>query len=427
MPRKRRAGLTPYPGDVALIKEYKSAAPGSGVSPQTAMAQGSTLNSFSHYLRENNRPGIAGRLHDDKSLDEDVERYRVTDKRIRPAIANLRKALPRGEGLWAGVMPAGERRGPPLNPPAVAVTLRCPKVAPLTISRSGNHATPQLWDRAIGTAEAVSAKAGGPVAASNVQFILHVVPMSEARPAAPPAPRDKYGDLESLVELPSTPQELRDDAQSAPVPARSDAQTGAVAPTPRLHRVPELGAREWLGDNHILADFLILGHELQASNPALAARMRFVDPLVAHYHLRLGLDSVAQNAFQGLVHDRAGNDTADFLFLPVNDANAAEPGSGTHWSLLLVDRRDRARPVAYHYDSVRGYHDEFAQQLARRFGARLERPGMAQQRNSYDCGVYVVDGARELVRRLAQRQTPAVLNLDNLVVDRAAVQNRLRH
>ncbi|WP_284284293.1 Ulp1 family isopeptidase, partial [Mesorhizobium amorphae] len=98
-----------------------------------------------------------------------------------------------------------------------------------------------------------------------------------------------------------------------------------------------------------------------------------------------------------------------------------------HWSLLLVDRRDRARPVAYHYDSVLGYHDVFAQQLAQRFGAHLEQPGMAQQPNSYDCGVYLVEGARELVRRLVQRQTPAVLNLDTLVVDRAAVQNRLRH
>ncbi|WP_284283998.1 Ulp1 family isopeptidase [Mesorhizobium amorphae] len=249
------------------------------------------------------------------------------------------------------------------------------------------------------------------------------------RHAAPPATSDIYGGPKSVIEIPSTPQELRDDAQSAPVPARSGAQAGAVAPTPRLHHsVPELGAVDWLSDEHITTDFRILGHELRASNPALAARMRFVDPLVAQL-LRAGPLGDAERHFQAIVRGQADNDTADFLFLPVNDASTMDPDNrGNHWSLLLVDRRDRARPpVAYHYDSIRGYHDVFAQQLAQRFGAPLERPGMAQQPNSYDCGVYLVEGARELVRRLAQRQTPAVLNLENLVIDRAQVQNRLRH
>ncbi|WP_456728281.1 Ulp1 family isopeptidase [Bradyrhizobium sp. USDA 3364] len=46
--------------------------------------------------------------------------------------------------------------------------------------------------------------------------------------------------------------------------------------------------------------------------------------------------------------------SVDFLFLPVNDASATDlDHRGSHWSLLLVDRRDRGRPVAYHYDSAR--------------------------------------------------------------------------
>ena len=49
---------------------------------------------------------------------------------------------------------------------------------------------------------------------------------------------------------------------------------------------------------------------------------------------------------------------------------------------------------------------------------------MAQQQNTYDCGVFVVDGTRELVRQLAQgRET---VHLDQLVVHRQALQNRLR-
>ncbi|TIU19163.1 MAG: hypothetical protein E5W20_00275, partial [Mesorhizobium sp.] len=58
------------------------------------------------------------------------------------------------------------------------------------------------------------------------------------------------------------------------------------------------------------------------------------------------------------------NATADFLFLPVNNGTATSPG--THWSLLLVDRRDPERRFAYHYDSLQreGYNDVPAKQLA---------------------------------------------------------------
>ncbi|MCA1442181.1 hypothetical protein I6F07_18590 [Ensifer sp. IC4062] len=53
---------------------------------------------------------------------------------------------------------------------------------------------------------------------------------------------------------------------------------------------------------------------------------------------------------------------------------------------------------------------------------------MAQQQNSYDCGVFVVDGTRALVSILAQEELPAhePLNLDNLVADRQGLLVRLR-
>ncbi|WP_253639250.1 MULTISPECIES: hypothetical protein [unclassified Bradyrhizobium] len=42
---------------------------------------------------------------------------------------------------------------------------------------------------------------------------------------------------------------------------------------------------------------------------------------------------------------------------------------GDHWSLLFVDRSDRQRPVAYHYDSIRGYNHGRAAKLAKRLGS----------------------------------------------------------
>ncbi|MCC8942410.1 hypothetical protein H8A97_41350, partial [Bradyrhizobium sp. Arg62] len=150
----------------------------------------------------------------------------------------------------------------------------------------------------------------------------------------------------------------------------------------------------------------------------------FVDPLVAHYQLRLAaVDSEARSRFERLI-DRNGNDTADFLFLPMNDADRLDQ-RGSHWSLLFVDRRNRQRPVAYHYDSIRGYNDGGAAKLAKQLGLSLQPAEMAQQQNGHDCGVFVLDGTRALIRGLATGQ-PDLLNLGNLSASRPALQNRLR-
>ncbi|MTV11735.1 hypothetical protein E2I15_00310 [Bradyrhizobium sp. BR2003] len=240
------------------------------------------------------------------------------------------------------------------------------------------------------------------------------------------APRPQVIDLNS-----PTLQELRDDARSAPLPRTSaDAQTGAVDPTASSYGRSklELGAKEWLSDKHIHRDYELLAEELRRGRPELAALTQLVDPLIAHYQLRFGAEPDMLRAFQRIVYASNGNDAADFLFLPVNDA--MDPNRlGTHWSLLLLDRSIREAPVAYHYDSVRGHNHEAATQLARRLRARLESPNMAQQRNSYDCGVFLVDGTRALVRRLAQGERPAhePLHLDNLVASRRSLQSRLAH
>ncbi|WP_349643560.1 Ulp1 family isopeptidase [Bradyrhizobium genosp. SA-3] len=168
-----------------------------------------------------------------------------------------------------------------------------------------------------------------------------------------------------------------------------------------------------------------MSQELQGSNPNLAARIRFVDPLMA-FRVGQGTEADALRAFHRIVDDRNGNDTADFLFLPMNDASATDLNHrGSHWSLLLVDRRDRNNPVAYHYDSSKGHNDSPAAMLAQRVGANLQNAPIRQQRNGYDCGVFVLDGTRALARRLAGRRQPD-LNLSNLVGDRQALQNRLR-
>ncbi|MGX9432667.1 Ulp1 family isopeptidase, partial [Bradyrhizobium sp. LeoA1S1] len=215
-------------------------------------------------------------------------------------------------------------------------------------------------------------------------------------------------DVISLVDLPRSPEEQQQVDLSRQGRSRLS-----------------LGPEQWLGDEHIHRDYELLEEELRQNAPNLADRTRLADPLIVNYSLRLGWNR--EVAFQRIVNDRrTGNDTADFLFLPVSDASATDPARrGSHWSLLFVDRRDRSNPVAFHYDSLEGYHREAAVTIARNLGAYLVSPEMAQQRNGYDCGVYVVDGTRELVRRLAEGPQPNLWNLDEVVADRQQLQRRL--
>lgn len=204
-----------------------------------------------------------------------------------------------------------------------------------------------------------------------------------------------------------------------------------------------LRRKEWLTDEHIKADYILLERELQRDNPDLAARTRFVRPAEASL-LRLTDDEiVVLEIFQAIVNDEHGNDTADFLFVPVNDGGVRSD-DGRHWTLLLVDRREPEGIVAYHYDSAppdressaggskRSHadpdpHADRARELAVRLGARLEIARMNRQQNDYDCGVFVVDGTRALARRLAEGQRPddEPLHLDNVVADRQALRDRL--
>ncbi|EHK54707.1 Ulp1 family isopeptidase [Allomesorhizobium alhagi] len=274
-----------------------------------------------------------------------------------------------------------------------------------------------------GTGSAAVLRPGAP---DDVQRIHRgrLSPMSEATPATPArAPQPAWP---VTARLPDTYRGLPVVDVTTPTTSSSDAQIGALDPTASSN-VPNgsvLGAIEWLSDAHIRRDYDFLEEQLQGINPTLAARTRLVDPSVSHLLRQMELQD-AQSTLQSIYNHIDA--PADFLFLPVNNGTPTSPG--THWSLLLVDRRNPERRVAYHYDSLQreGFNDVPAKQLAGLLDATLAPARMARQPNKHDCGVFVVDGTRALVQRLVDGERPdhEPLHLDNLVADRQALQNRL--
>nr|WP_309508728.1 Ulp1 family isopeptidase [Mesorhizobium onobrychidis] len=274
-----------------------------------------------------------------------------------------------------------------------------------------------------GTGSAAVPGAGEP---NEVQLIHHPRPrpMGEVAPAAPA--RASQPASPATASLPGTYRGLPVVDVTTLTTSSSDAQIGAFGPTAssKVANGSVLGATEWLSDAHIQRDYHLLEGQLQGIDPELAARTRLVDPSVSHL-LRHAGSNTAQHTLQSIYNQSTA--PADFLFLPVNNGTPTNPG--THWSLLLVDRREPEIPVAYHYDSRQreGYNDGPATQLAGLLNATLAPAPMARQPNDYDCGVFVLDGTWALVGRLVEGQRPdrEPLPLDNLVADRQALQDRL--
>jgi len=513
----------PYPDDARIIESLAELSKrGKSTSQRQAVAAtASNQRRFSAWLQTGQRGSIVSRVNgtdqQQRSLKADYSQFTKAEGKINVSLARLRQyqqVVEANAALGVASELAGGER-----PPGESSSTWSPRLPSDFEWPTPEGASARSSDIYRGLDSFVDL----PSTPQQLRDDAQSAPVSRAaaRPPfftgpsdAPAQSSDIYHGLQSFVDLPSTPQQLRDDAQSAPVLGPEGFVVGAsgslveveeigalvgedwqhgsrpvpdfllnaldnigVLPTqfsgprqvaihgetysitrprgrrgaqfvhhPRPSPVQDartgtsatgassagrsgrmLGPTDWLGDEHVQRDYELLRQQLQESNPDLAARTQFVDPLIAQM-LRSEFPEVAGQVRNWIHH------TADFLFLPVSDAGAAIEQRGSHWSLLLVDRRDRENRVAYHYDSLMGYdaygrpvghNDGFAMTLAGRLEARPQRGPMSQQMNSYDCGVFVLDGTRELVRRLAATPQPD-LSLNNLIVDRQALQDRLR-
>lgn len=131
----------------------------------------------------------------------------------------------------------------------------------------------------------------------------------------------------------------------------------------------------------------------------------------------------------------------DLVLMPVNNETQREltgPAAGTHWSLLVFDRR---RDSFVHWDSMRGCNAATAEALAAKLRPVLQCTGPApfgherdapQQRNGYDCGVYVCCNVERVLQaavtgaQLAEAAlvTPSVVQAKREALLREALNRR---
>lgn len=117
-----------------------------------------------------------------------------------------------------------------------------------------------------------------------------------------------------------------------------------------------------------------------------------------------------------------------FLFCAVNDNISLVSTGGTHWSLLVIDVSCKR---AFHYDPISGSNRAAALRLMKQFvrfmwgelGEFVDED-CPQQKNGYDCGMYVICIAQKLCEKYVTNQDCSLIEKDKQELTQSYITSR---
>jgi len=111
-----------------------------------------------------------------------------------------------------------------------------------------------------------------------------------------------------------------------------------------------------------------------------------------------------------------------FIFFPIND-NQKDQAGGSHWSLLVFSRPEKA---FYHFDSMNSSNQRQCENFIKRIKGflnvstvELRAAHCLQQTNGYDCGIHVLCNAENIAHHVFnKKRVDGVSQLSNSSVNR---------
>ncbi|KAH9518937.1 SUMO1 sentrin specific peptidase 8 [Bulinus truncatus] len=97
-----------------------------------------------------------------------------------------------------------------------------------------------------------------------------------------------------------------------------------------------------------------------------------------------------------------------YVFVPINDNPDPTKVGGSHWSLMVYVR---SKQEFQHYDALRGSNQSVAKKFVDKLQPFVQAPrgklkfidmDCPQQRNSFDCGVYVIAMTEHLIKEFCE-------------------------
>ncbi|CAF0900957.1 unnamed protein product [Rotaria sp. Silwood1] len=162
----------------------------------------------------------------------------------------------------------------------------------------------------------------------------------------------------------------------------------------RLSNLKTLDNANWLDDNIITFAFEYLQYESKFTNDVKNLFI-FVTPPVVQL-LKMSDNLFAEQLLQSIDFREK-----IFLILPINDNTRVTVFGGSHWSLLILSIQEK---ILYHFDSMSLSNDHTAKEIQQKFQAffhdhvTLINCRCPQQKNGFDCGLYVIVIVEEFCR-----------------------------
>ncbi|CAF4460563.1 unnamed protein product [Rotaria socialis] len=163
----------------------------------------------------------------------------------------------------------------------------------------------------------------------------------------------------------------------------------------RLSNLKTLDDSNWLDDNIITFAFEYLQYESKYIHSSDNLLFAFVTPPVVQL-IKMSDDLFAEQLLQSIDFLQK-----KFLILPINNNTQVAVFGGSHWSLLILSIQDK---ILYHFDSMSLSNDRTAKEMHKKFQAffhdniNLINTRCPQQKNAFDCGLYVIVIVEEFKR-----------------------------
>ena len=145
-----------------------------------------------------------------------------------------------------------------------------------------------------------------------------------------------------------------------------------------------------------------------------------LDPTVVQC-IRKGEKTVVED----IIKKRGLIDT-EYIFLPVNNNDYLDRDAGSHWSLLVYIK---SKDEFNHYDPIRGANKRHALEIvsgmvkaSKNFRNKITNIESPQQKNSYDCGTYVIMYAQNIADNIVNN---AFLNKIEVITENVSKTRKL--
>ncbi|XP_058794489.1 sentrin-specific protease 8 [Phymastichus coffea] len=166
----------------------------------------------------------------------------------------------------------------------------------------------------------------------------------------------------------------------------------------------------WLNDAVIGFYFEYLGQKYQSST----SKLLFISPELTQL-----LKLTSPNEYP-IFLDPIEAKGKDFIFFPVNDCNSRSTAGGSHWSLMVFSKREKA---CFYYDSSSGMNaivakdfskDIMSYLLVEKGNGQFRDMDCPQQENGYDCGLFVLCFADVIAEHVSKTSEIEGCNCNNV-------------